>query len=353
MTYYLKLISKAFEKVISGEKTVAVILQNFKYRIKSGDQIIFSQFDKPYRKICASVDSKQYFSSFADLFENESMRECGYEADDIRWNEWVPYGWNQSYRLDDVVHMAAIRFSIDRENVQSEDEIPFFTFANNGTPPNSIELIASKLDEIISVPNSFEGNAVTHIGKGVFRNGKTINQVLLPDSLECIRSFAFENCRNLSDISIPDTVSSIGRYAFCGCWSLKSVNLPKALSEIRTGTFAGCRELEMIELPGNISRIGLAAFCGCKKLKKIVIPKSVTSIASDAFRDCPALQEVFVPEELKDSLTNVHSRLNPTNNVVNSMPTDILKDFYQSKGINLYYSEADLIFDNHTKLIFY
>jgi len=53
--------------------------------------------------------------------------------------------------------------------------------------------------------------------------GSNIESIVIPDSVESIRDFAFAYCRNLKSIGIPDSVENIGLYAFAYCRNLKSL----------------------------------------------------------------------------------------------------------------------------------
>ena len=66
-------------------------------------------------------------------------------------------------------------------------------------------------------------NDVKCIPVGAFKDCDTITSIILPESLESIKSYAFNNCSALTSITIPDSVTTIGDYAFWDCDSLTSV----------------------------------------------------------------------------------------------------------------------------------
>ena len=66
---------------------------------------------------------------------------------------------------------------------------------------------------------------VTAIGRWVFKGGKRIVNVEIPDSVESIGDEAFSGCENLRSVTIPDSVEFVGEKAFEGCKNLKSVQM--------------------------------------------------------------------------------------------------------------------------------
>ena len=57
----------------------------------------------------------------------------------------------------------------------------------------------------------------------LFLNGEEINDLVIPNSLTYIGSFAFAGCSGLSSVTIPSTIKAIGWGAFYGCSGLTSV----------------------------------------------------------------------------------------------------------------------------------
>ena len=70
-----------------------------------------------------------------------------------------------------------------------------------------------------------ESNDIYNISgnKHLLVNGVEITELVVPDSVTSIGSYAFHGCGNLTSVTIPDSVTAIGSYAFYGCSSLTSV----------------------------------------------------------------------------------------------------------------------------------
>ena len=100
--------------------------------------------------------------------------------------------------------------------------------------------------ELFEVPNYIKS-----INLNCFLNS-TIYEILLPNSLTEILSYAFYNCKNLTKITIPVNVTKIDNYAFGGCSNLKIVEFtqntpPKIYSNI----FVDCSSIEAILVPDS------------------------------------------------------------------------------------------------------
>ena len=151
--------------------------------------------------------------------------------------------------------------------------------------------------------------------KKIYLNGIEIKDLVIPNGLTTIGSYAFRDCANLTSVVIPDSVTTIGDSAFGGCDNLNyneygnalylgnSVNPYFALIMIKDSgmsacdihstaviiadcAFSGCTSLTSVTIGNNLTSIGDGAFYDCTSLTSVVIPDSVTSIGSSAFYGC-------------------------------------------------------------------
>ena len=139
-------------------------------------------------------------------------------------------------------------------------------------------------------------------------------EVVIPDGVTDIPSYAFQSCRPLTSVIIPDSVKSIGNGAFFGCSSLASVTMGNSIQIIGKEAFSNC-PIERASMPTvAISRIaksklkevvitsgqiiGEEAFFGCNKLTSVIIPNSVVSIGSSAFSGCNKLTSITIPDSV-------------------------------------------------------
>ena len=121
-------------------------------------------------------------------------------------------------------------------------------------------------DKTVIIPDEIDGCKVTTITKEAFKENKTIEKVVLPESLTTLSDSAFEDCSSLAEINIPENVTIIPRSCFKGCESLSSIQLPEGIQEICNYAFYSCKSLNSINFPANrnpVLKIGYAAFDYC------------------------------------------------------------------------------------------
>lgn len=128
-----------------------------------------------------------------------------------------------------------------------------------------------------------------------FLNEKSLETVVLPDTLIEIPNRAFHSCTALKKINIPDSVTSIGEIAFQDCDSLTNIVIPSSVTSIGSQAFSNCIKLTDIQVDAenpkyasvdgvlfNKSKTELITYPGGKSAVYDV-PENVTSIADGAF----------------------------------------------------------------------
>ncbi len=161
-------------------------------------------------------------------------------------------------------------------------------------------------------------------------NSNNAGELILPDGLQTIGTYAFENSLLITKVYIPNSVTSIGLKAFNGCVAVEDITMPfigenrddsKPFDYIFPGilgvlkkvnitdditipdsAFSGCRELIEVQIPENVTSIGSHAFGGCEKLLRFNsdvdgvfnIPKSISVINEHAFSGDSCLEQVTV-----------------------------------------------------------
>ena len=170
-----------------------------------------------------------------------------------------------------------------------------------------------------------EANPI-YYSHNLFLNGQEIKNLIIPETVQELKSYVFYDCDGLTSVVIPNSVTSIGIEAFHYCNGLTSVCIGNSVTSIGIEAFLGCSGLESITvesgnsaydsrdncnaliktatnelllgckntiIPNSVTSIGNYAFCGCSGLTSLVIPNSVTSIGNSAFEDCNNLAMVF------------------------------------------------------------
>ena len=133
----------------------------------------------------------------------------------------------------------------------------------------------------------------------MFSGRTTLEEIILPTSIEKIEESAFAFCRSLKSIVIPDGVKFIGHDAFKCCSSLASVTLSANLEELEDNVFYQCDSLKSIVIPDGVTKIGNSVFKECRSLASVVLPTSLERIEYDTFRRCDSLKSVIIPEGVK------------------------------------------------------
>ena len=200
---------------------------------------------------------------------------------------------------------------------------------NSGYYTEGAYLSCNKSLKSIALPDN-----IKYIGS--LDGGINLENVILPESLEEIESWAFRGC-GITSIYIPRNVKKIGLAIFADCVNLESINVnvyntvfngranmmgcnsiigydgklyagckntdlsAYEFNKIGFGAFYGCEGLSKVEIPNYVKIIDAAAFLGCKNLKTVIFNEGLKGINLQAFNGCKLLTEINFPNSL-DSL---------------------------------------------------
>lgn len=151
------------------------------------------------------------------------------------------------------------------------------------------------------------GNSVTSIGMNAFKNCTSISRVNYTGDIESWLKISFGGNSNptqfakdlylnnllVTEIIIPDTITEIPSYAFYSCKSIRSVTIGDTVTSIANHAFYGCTNLTSITIPNSVISIGKSAFYNCTNIKSVVLGSSVISISNFAFGNCNSLSKVY------------------------------------------------------------
>ena len=96
---------------------------------------------------------------------------------------------------------------------------------------------------------------------------------------------------------IPEGITSIGFhdiYAYLKDDSIEEVVLPNSLEIIGDDTFFDYQKLKKINIPKNVKIIGTQAFWGLDALEELTIYDTISSIGKHAFCNCFELKLTIV-----------------------------------------------------------
>ncbi len=252
------------------------------------------------------------------------------------WVGWFDGETKLTDELSYTFTMASVNVTYTAKFAVME-EMSNFIFTSTSTTC-TITGIKDKTVESIVIPDS-----VTKIGSSAFQYCSSLTSVTIPDSVTSIGSKAFYYCSKMASITIPNSVTSIGKDAFSSCSDLASINylgtieswcsiqgldnlmyngfnntysktfsldgepvtklvIPNTVTSIPRYAFYKTN-ITSVTIPNSVASIGSFAFYGCSSLTSVTIPDSVTSIGSSAFSYCSVLASITIP----NSVTSIGS----------------------------------------------
>ena len=103
----------------------------------------------------------------------------------------------------------------------------------------------------------------------------------------------FIDDNEIKDLVIPEGVTTIGSYAFYGSEGLTSVTIPNSVKEIGYSAFSNCSGLTSVTIGNGVTEIGSGIFSYCERLTSISIGRGVILIKQDAFYECFSLENIY------------------------------------------------------------
>ncbi len=186
------------------------------------------------------------------------------------------------------------------------------------------------IDSSITIPETIYYEdipvTVTEIGYMAFAECYALEEITLPETIECISDYAFSGAANLEKVVIPETneftyfgegvfeyTPVLGYFAensddgeiilgqnvlLAYLGNAKSYTVPEEIDFIADYCFfmAG---IENVTLNDSVTYIPTFAFASCRNLKEVTIPDCVTDIGNGAFADCTSLEKVNLGDSLE------------------------------------------------------
>lgn len=247
------------------------------------------------------------------VFSNNLLHLVNDSIDDTAWYDAQP---------DGVVYINDIAYSL--KNYSSWDNLHDTLIFKDGT-----KVIHSTGDSNYCIYNVILPDSVEIIDSYAFHGLYGLRTINFGKGLKYIGARAFYYCENLTAVDIPDGIEEIGEYAFSGCRGLKSVHIGKGDTFIGCEAFGYNQEIESLIIDGGAKIIDKQAFYdagsylgdsdvdfmtfslgdGIKEIreeafgycgiKDLVIPDSVEIIGSRAFSGNNKLESLSLPKGLK------------------------------------------------------
>ena len=136
---------------------------------------------------------------------------------------------------------------------------------------------------------------VTSIGYRAFYSQGYLTEVTLPAELETIGEEAFQHCYNITNMVIPDSVQRIDSFAFYGVRA--SLNIPHSLVYVGAQAYFGCNSMPTITFPSTLKEIGAFAF-SFNNAYTVEIPDTLPpELFNEGFiANAPNLRYLHIPE---------------------------------------------------------
>ena len=141
-------------------------------------------------------------------------------------------------------------------------------------------------------------DSIIAINSWAFDSNTSVESVVIPDGVLFIGQYAFSGCENLVSVTIPGSVFSIGRSAFYNSKQLKNVTIGDGVLYVENDAFSNCESIEEITIPDSVIGISGSAFWGCKSLKTVNFGSGLKFIQDYAFQSCDQLTNVSIPENV-------------------------------------------------------
>ena len=181
-----------------------------------------------------------------------SLRELVYNAvncEDFGWSSPFIYSGITSITIGDNVKRIPDFFACELESLNT---------VLIGKSVNSVGIAA--FDECVGLTSvhikdlaawcsisyySWTSNPL-YYARRLFLNGEVIKDLVIPDSVTSIGSFAFLSCSELTSVTIPNSVTSIGDYAFEDCPRLVKATIGNGVTSMGTRIFNYCHNLNNV-----------------------------------------------------------------------------------------------------------
>ena len=203
--------------------------------------------------------------------------------------------------------------------------------------------------------NIFENSSssmynLAYQAEAILFKGEPIVDLVIPEGVENIQTYAFYQCTSIKSVFIPDSVKTVEKNAFLGCTGIESLNVPfvgqtatanqkvswmfgeaaksslkevtvrgnvaigdnafdshvalekvtlSAATSIGYRAFYNCISLRGIDIPDSCTSIGNYAFYSCSLLEDVEFSNNLLSIGDNAFYDCTSLKKLVFPDSLE------------------------------------------------------
>lgn len=185
-------------------------------------------------------------------------------------------------------------------------------------------------------------------------NGTGVENVNIPSSVKIIMSYAFP--KGIKEVILPEGVERLESYAFGGCENITSIKLPSTIKFIGSRCFSEV-PITSLELPNGIEELENACFYG-SKIEELYIPQSVKKIGNIncIWRDedgCDryTLKKVTFACDLPKEVTRNYIILESSANYCFDFDEEWYKEYTYASDIHNSKQRIEIVFEDTVKTI--
>lgn len=195
--------------------------------------------------------------------------------EDAQEKEGFGQYWRESYN-----YRAKVIFNVN----YVDDEGIFYTAMTHDGQAILTHLIDSTQTHIV-IPDEINGNRVTGMVEGLFKNNKHLVHVTFSSTTDIIPKETFMGCDKLEEVhfTVTDHLLTIDNYAFYEAVRLHTINLPDSIKTIGHYAFYDNQALSTIHLPESLTRVGTYAFAFSRSLNTITYHDQLVYLDEYAF----------------------------------------------------------------------
>jgi len=300
------LTNKAFYFLSSDERDIGKTGDEMKFTGKNYSLEMF-----PSESVTLRYRLEAYFPEDTEVVA-ESSNEDLVEVKKVN-GEWVITAKAEGYASVSVNVVMDGKSTYYSQSINIEIKDPYITtgpslthyFGNGGRVeiPKSLAITEigqfafSNFDYVAKGPSDEISEDDPTATKQWFIGEDTIEEVIIPEGVETISSYAFANMSKLKRVVLPSTLVRIDFGAFYECTALTEVVGIENVKFINRSAFEGCALKGNIKLSCAVA-IADRAFAGNTKLEGITLGKDVQSVGAYAFANNTALKTVKIEAEL-------------------------------------------------------
>ena len=148
----------------------------------------------------------------------------------------------------------AYGFSIKQDEVRL-DTSKSGDFEYTKTKKNEVTLVKYLgCDLKVALPETIDGGVLKVIGVGAFISNNSIEELIIPDTVDTIRTKAFAFCNNLKKIHLPDGIDKLIAETLDGCGKLEEINIPDGVEQLPSGLFKDC-PIKVLHIGRSLSEL--------------------------------------------------------------------------------------------------